>query len=436
MENIEGDFRAGKYPYNKISAVLGQAYALENPNEILGIEDRIVHFIQNMNDEAFKAKMVEEILTEAVAHDCPALRAALINNCGLNAEAIEDCKAATLGRAASAGNINVVRELLDLHADVNRAYGGYFKRIPMCDAVWSGCGADPIKDSKLPTQLEIVRLLIEAGADLNRVFAKDNNPLFLSLEDPKITDLLIQFGASVDVQDDKGETLLMLACGDRPNLDYVRKLLLLKANVHLVDCHGRTALHHAVYERGSGNVHQKLEIIRGLINGRARINAKTRDGSTPLHIAVDSPKGSSGFLQVLLESGAWINESDNKGETALFKMIENYIRHNYTREFARTGDSSIYGVTHLISNGADIHVANLVGKKPLDLIPDAKTRKEILKLAKEHPWYSLMIFARRFQSLREPLYANLEAREIYSTTTVFNCSDLMYHISSFLFVTK
>lgn len=152
--------------------------------------------------------------------------------------------------------------------------------------------AEPICTAALMGHVEIVKLFIEAGANVNYV-REEGTPLHYavrgdgmpahisgeSLRHAEVVKVLIDAGTDLSLTDDPkssnyhGWTPLMTAA-----------------------CYGR------------------VEIARILIEAGANMDAKDKSGKTPLIIAAEF--GSVGVADLLVQSGAKIDARDSKGRTA------------------------------------------------------------------------------------------------------------------------
>jgi hypothetical protein len=136
------------------------------------------------------------------------------------------------------------------------------------------------------------------------------------------------------------------------------------------DQNGNTLLHTAVRN-------DNLDVIKQLILMGANVNAKSPDGLTPLIIA--SQQNSLKSVTLLLEADVDVNLADNKKHSALFYAIDNYsklttgftiskVNPNFSVDW-RVGSSDL--VKKLIDKGAYI---NHPEYKPLE---DENSSKEL-----------------------------------------------------------
>ena len=152
----------------------------------------------------------------------------------------------------------------------------------------------------------------------------------------------------------KGEMLVEEIQKREPNLDLVRDLIVLGANLDWQDNDGITALHRCAW-------YNRPEIARMLIEAGADVNIQKNDGWTALHVC--AYKNHSRIARMLLDAGADVNIQDNFGWTAL-----HWCAINNRPKIVRM----------LISAGADKTIPDNEGSIPYEL---AKTQelKELLK---------------------------------------------------------
>jgi hypothetical protein len=130
----------------------------------------------------------------------------------------------------------------------------------------------------------IVKLLLEAGADINKTYKSGCTPLYEAIRSGhlEVAKLLIEHNADVD----------------KPYRN-------------------SSPLHRAA-DKGY------LEIVELLIEHNANIHKKGNNGETPLHIA--ACYGHLQIVKVLVDSGAVINQKDKNGIPILDAAINHYYR--------------------------------------------------------------------------------------------------------------
>lgn len=123
-----------------------------------------------------------------------------------------------------------------------------------------------------------------------------------------------------------------------------------KRRVDVVDLDGMTPLHFAC-ERDDDEM---LLVIRSLLQAGADVNARARDGTSPLHCAAEC--GASGALRILTEAGATVDALDATGKSPLMMAV---LRgHKDAADLLRPLASTILRDSH----GRDVlHMAALSG---------------------------------------------------------------------------
>jgi len=174
---------------------------------------------------------------------------------------------------------------------------------------------------------DIVKLLLDAGADVNGLSARfdrdswqaplEDSPLAAAAfgDDISMTRLLLHRGADINGGASRRFTPLMSALFDSdPRAVSVARLLIsLGADVNRSDANGITPL---MLSRSHP------EIARLLLAHGAEVNARARDGSTALMLAArgnGEPAGTMPVLRLLITHGANVRARDSKGRTALMQ---------------------------------------------------------------------------------------------------------------------
>lgn len=190
-----------------------------------------------------------------------------------------------------------------------------------------------------------MRALIAYGAnpnaDLRKLTVVENDP-GMTIEGP---------GA--------GSVLIYAAASGNPNV--VREILRYHPNLEARDREGKTAIFAAGEYRNSDTEGARVQCVRLLAQAGANVNARDKDGNTPLHEI---------FLtdveEELLKLGANVNARNHDGETPIFTNVDN--------------DS----IALFIEHGADLSIRN---KKGQDIVQAAHeqdpTREDALRKALE-----------------------------------------------------
>lgn len=143
-------------------------------------------------------------------------------------------------------------------------------------------GMSPLMYATLLGRLEIIKHLLQAGANPNLFHQNESSPLMVAVleEQAEVLQLLMEApSTNLDQQDRYGATALMYAVRmgkEKP----VRYLLKAGADPNLRDIEGETALMYAV---GT----QNKEVIQALLEGGAEVALKNFDGLSVLDKVID-----------------------------------------------------------------------------------------------------------------------------------------------------
>ena len=315
----------------------------------------------------------EGLFLSAVNGNTDILRCFIENKADVDART-GNCHCTLLIVASKYGHTNAVNVLLQYGANV-----------ALTDK--SGRTALHFAAGSSDNSCEILRCLIENGADIDKGRNDNQTPLMIAAQKGHVSvaTFLIEHGANVDLQDENGNTALhhtlygsdvsceILSCltGSGADVNGVNKVkhtplmiaakrghlnaltLLIKHGAHdvdLQDSDGYTALHYAVY---SSDV--SCEILSCLIGIGADVNARTNNGVTPLMIAAE--EGHINGVTSLVKCGANVDLQDKYGNTVLHYAAGLSVDERFSDDLPEI-------VETLLNLGAS-HMCNHQGLKPL-----------------------------------------------------------------------
>jgi ankyrin repeat protein len=190
------------------------------------------------------------------------------------------------------------------------------------------------------SKLDIVQLLLEAGANTASTDIMGRTPLHIALtrKQSQVVKLLLGKGADINVTDNNGWAPLNIASWIG-NVEVVKLLLEKGADITVTVNNGWDPLYIASW---NGNV----EVVKLLLENGARFTPT--NGYTPLYSA--SANGNVEVVKLLLEKGADFTLTDSKG---------------YTPLFAASTNGHVEIVKLLLEKGADVTGSTLPGYTPL-----------------------------------------------------------------------
>ncbi|XP_063920967.1 ankyrin repeat domain-containing protein 1-like [Zophobas morio] len=164
---------------------------------------------------------------------------------------------------------------------------------------------------------ENAEMLLNSGASINIVDKDKMNALHYaskSREDNReVIKLLIEKGIDLNTQNGNGTTALQLACL-RGVYENTEMLLHFGASINIRDKKSDNPLHYASCFRKDNQ-----DIIELLIGKGIDVNAQSKDRNTALHAAC--LQGVYKNAETLLDSGAWINIMDNQKDNELHNAL-------------------------------------------------------------------------------------------------------------------
>jgi ankyrin repeat protein len=201
--------------------------------------------------------------------------------------------------ASAAGFIEAMKLLLQAGADVNAVDEAGETALTLAAGSWnSGVG---------------INELLAAGVSAKGSDKQGRTALMRAAEsgDPSGVKLLINAGSAVDARDNRGETALMYVCHTKCGPDLIKLMIAAGAKATDISEEGKTALMYAA-QMGTGDA------IKILLEARAPVNAKDKEGGTPLSYAVSNHNNlPAEIVRTLLKEGANVNAVDEHGQTAM-----------------------------------------------------------------------------------------------------------------------
>lgn len=181
-------------------------------------------------------------------------------SCGKNNEKYNNLTYA-LYMACCVCNLNVAKKIFEINKKILAIYGDQAKTKKAktnrydihINAVFSyNKGHGCIHEAALRS-IDLVKLLLQNGADINLKNDNGNNPLMRSMQYGDVSDDIIKFlienTTNLDSKNNDGETSLMTAIKHEVSDDIIKVLVENTTNLDLKNNDGNTALHIAIQKK-------------------------------------------------------------------------------------------------------------------------------------------------------------------------------------------
>ncbi|XP_043961646.1 ankyrin repeat domain-containing protein 6b isoform X3 [Gambusia affinis] len=259
-------------------------------------------------------------------------------------------------------------------------------------------GRSPLHLAAHKGHLEVVRILLKAGCDLDIQDDGEQTALHRAavVGNTDIISALIQEGCALERQDKDGNTALHEVSWHGFS-QCVKLLVKAGANVHAKNKAGNTALHLACQ-----NGHTQSSKV--LLLGGSRPDSQNHAGDTCLHVA--ARYNHVAMLHILLGAFCSVSEKNTVGDTPLH--VAAALNHKKT-------------VRLLLEAGADSHIQNNAGQTALDQARDHNNPEVALLLTKA-PQVQSFMRGRTVRKRREKLKAERRARSV-PRDEMLSCND-------------
>ena len=240
--------------------------------------------------------------------------------------------ATALHEAVRVGNIDVITRIINSGANVNSRDGNNNTPLHTGSPAEShrevvtlllNSGADPnLRDDHgdtplhivitLNRQLDVIEAFLNKNSDVHIRNIQGKTPLYIAVQENRMSLIpaLLKNGSEIFAADNSGVTPFDIAVKENES---IFNLLIVPETVNQRDSAGNTMLHAAVRNRAN-----PLQIAR-ILDTRALVDARNRDGDTALHIAVRMNQKESG--EFLISRGALIFSLNAAGHSPLFLAL-------------------------------------------------------------------------------------------------------------------
>ena len=259
----------------------------------------------------------DQALFDAISsNDMGGVKAAIQNGANVNAKDFDTWT--PLLKAAFKGELDIVKLLLDQHADVNACQDGTFGTSLNIAAAYG--------------YMELARILLDHHANINGgEGSQAGAPIIQATTNEnwdsdhlEVAEWLLEHHADIEGRTSWGATALDMA-SKSARLDGAKWLLSHHANLESRDKDGKTPLMYAVnysnYDE-DWDVNKYVNFVRLLLENHANLEARDKDGKTPLLLAAQKnrPELVKALLDAHADASATAKDSKRAIDLAADKM--------------------------------------------------------------------------------------------------------------------
>ncbi|VDI42961.1 serine/threonine-protein phosphatase 6 regulatory ankyrin repeat subunit A [Mytilus galloprovincialis] len=222
--------------------------------------------------------------------------------------------------ACQRGNFETVKYLLDLNGkNINSRVDTRKKRVNGLSALHTAC---------INGHLDIVKLLVNVGVNLNDTSNKGCTPLFQACEEGhyEIVKFLLDLNGqalnsrvNTTLTDSTEWSVLDVACYNG-HIEVVKLLVDVCINLNRTTDYGSTPLNKACQKGHYDTVKFLLDLNGQVLNSRVDTTIKSLFGGSALHVACKN--GHIEVVKLLVDVGMNLNDTSNSGSTPLHKACE------------------------------------------------------------------------------------------------------------------
>lgn len=285
---------------------------------------------------------------------------------GANLNRIDNSESTPMMIAARSGNYEALEILINNGAIVNYCDGS---NIPENIRQLGFLTYDPLNMAAEHNHHDCVRLLLEMGANPNKVYYMGHELSLVPLSNLKCIEMLLKYGSNPNHLSDHCLTPLARACREN-KMDAVEVLLRYGADVNL-SCnkpHWNTPINFAVK-------HASVAILSKMMVRNASLARQDKCRYSPLQKAVLA--GRKKICKLLLKQHAQVDELSEDGRTSLMLAVNGPRELIVDGPFDRQPNSKKDIIKILLKNGADVNL----------LMPDSGKSiiVDYLRLSKNKP---------------------------------------------------